>query len=76
VSYDSWKLASPPEEHEPDDGDDSEWQQRFDRAREMAVRDALADLDPQELTGELAEFQDEYDDAYTEALLEKQQPKN
>lgn len=68
MSYDDWKLASPPEEHEPDDGDPSEWQQGFDRARKMGEEDARANRDPQVLTGELAQHQEEYDAAYTSEL--------
>lgn len=66
MSYDTWKLASP-EEHETPER--SEWAERFDRACEMGREDARADRDPQELVGPLAEFAEEYIDAYTAELV-------
>lgn len=50
---------------------DPEFEERFDRARELARADVANDRDPRTLTGELAAFQAEYDDAYTEAQIER-----
>jgi len=42
-----------------------------DRASELARQDVKNDRDPRLLTGELGEFQTEYDDEYTAAQLER-----
>lgn len=40
------------------------------KACELCAGDAANDRDPQTLLGELAQFQDDYDDSYTEKLVQ------
>lgn len=45
------------------------WEARFDEVERLAKLDARAGMDPRELTGELAGYQDEYDDLYGAELV-------